>query len=171
MKNCIVSLGINYNFEKGIDRLEKNIKDIYDIPFFGYKTYPKGSPTHQECPFAFKFYCIRECFEKGFTNILWLDSSVIIKKKLDDVFYNIEKNGYFFVKNNHSIGEYCHDKALHTLNISRELLFNKWSLQGTNFGLNMSNNSSIVFLEKMFEYSKDGITFLGPHNNNNKLGQ
>jgi lipopolysaccharide biosynthesis glycosyltransferase len=169
MKKCIVSFGKNYNFEKGIDRLEKNIRDISDVPFFGYKEYPKDSPTHEESPFSFKFYCINECIQKGYSHILWLDSSVIIKNPIDDVFKLIDNLGYFFVANSHNVGQYCHDRALKTLNITREESFRLWSLQGTNFGLNMNIEICQKFLNKMLEYSKDGITFVGPHNNDNKF--
>lgn len=167
MKSCIVSFGKGCNFERGIDRLEENIKNLVKVSFFGYKDYPTGCPTHDISPFAFKFYCIKECLNKGYNNILWLDSSVIIKNSLIDVFNFIENTGYFFIQNSHSVGEYCHDKALKTLNITREDSFKIPSLQGTNFGLNFTYKSSLNFLNEMILLSKDGITFPGSSFNDN----
>lgn len=166
---CIVSLGVGHDFERGIDRLQNLIEHNVKIPFFGYKQYPALSPTHEISPFAFKFYCIQECLQKGFTNILWLDSSVIIKNNLQSVFNTMKNIGYFFVANSHSAGQYCHDRALETLQISREESFQYHSLQGTNFGLNFNFDICKNFLHKMLELSNDGVTFPGPHNNTNNL--
>ena len=116
---CIVTFGKGHNFLKGVERLRSRCQEL-NIPFEGFTEYPVGCPTHEESPFAFKFFCIKECVKKGYKKILWLDSSVIIKTDLNDVFEDIEKRGYFFIRNWHSVGEYCHDKALKTLNITRD---------------------------------------------------
>jgi len=164
---CIVSFGKGHNFERGVDRLQNYVSNLVKIPFFGFKEYPKYCPTHQESPFAFKFYCIQECYKKEFTSILWLDSSVIIKNDLSEVFNYIDTQGYFFIKNWHSCGMYCHDKALITLGITREDSFNIPSIQGTNFGLNLSFEKSRMFLNILLGLSTDGITFPGPCDNEN----
>lgn len=165
---CIVSFGKNYNFERGLDRLKQNIENTAKLPFFGFKEYPSGCPTHEESPFAFKFYCINECVKNGFKNIIWLDSSVIIKNNLSNLINHLNSEGYFFIKNWHSVGDYCHDKALKTLGITRDESFNIPSIQGTNFGLNFNYDNSNTFLHKLLEYSKDGITFPGPYDNKEK---
>jgi hypothetical protein len=167
MSKCIVSFGKNYNFERGIQRLKSQIENMVNVPFYGFTEYPEGCPTHEVSPFAFKFFCIQECIKKGHSEILWLDSSVVIKTDLQDVFDFIKKHGYFFIKNWHSVGQYCHDKALKTLQISREKSFNIPSLQGTNFGVNIKNDASKIFLEQLISLSTDGITFPGPYANDN----
>lgn len=167
MSSCIVSFGKNHRFEKGLERIKTTLKETTTIPFFGFTEYPSGCPAHEISPFAFKFFCIRECYNQGYTNILWIDSSVVIKTDLKDVFKFIETEGYFFIKNWHTVGDYCHDKALKTLEITRDESFRIPSLQGTNFGLNLKNNNSKTFLEKLIHLSRDGITFPGPYSNNN----
>ena len=167
MKTCIVSFGKNHNFKRGLDRLESRINEIVSVPFFGFTDYPLNCLTHEISPFAFKFFCIQECYKNGYNNILWLDSSVKIKTDLVDIFKFMETEGYFFIKNWHSVGDYCHDKALKTLQITREQSFNIPSLQGTNFGLNLNHPTSRIFLEKLLHLSQDGVTFPGPHDNNN----
>ena len=98
-ETCIVSFGKNHNFQKGLDRLKQNIENTVKLPFFGFKEYPTGSPTHEVSPFAFKFYCIKECLKNDFKKIIWLDSSVIIKNDLSDILNFLNKEGYFFIKN------------------------------------------------------------------------
>jgi hypothetical protein len=166
---CIVSFGKGHNFTKGLKRLEINVKQKLNIPFFKFDEYPEGCPVHAASPFAFKFFCINECRKKGYDVVFWMDSSVIIKNNMDDIFKLLDTQGYFFIKNWHSVGEYCHDKALDTLNITREESFNIPCVQGTQFGLNFSHNNANQFLNKVLEYSNDGITFPGPYTNKDNI--
>ena len=168
-KKCIVSFGKGHNFKKGLERLEKNVKKILGIPFFAFTEYPEGCPTHEESPFAFKFYCIEECRKNGYDIIFWADSSVIIKNNLQDIFDALQKEGYFFIRNHHSVGDYCHDRALDTLNITREQSFNTPCLQGTQLGLNLNFKRSKDFLDEVIELANDGITFPGPYTNKNNI--
>ena len=105
----------------------------------------------------------------AFDNILWLDSCIVIKNNLQDVFQLMSSNGYFCIKNWHSIGEYCHDKALHTLGITREQSLKLPCIQGTNFGLNFRYAKSRILLDEMIRLSLDGITFPGPYTNENHM--
>jgi len=164
-KYCVVSFAKGHNFERGLHRLEQQCQQL-NIPFLGFTEYPTGCPTHQESPFAFKFFCIQDALKKEFKNILWLDTSVIIKRPIDDIFNHIDTKGYFFIYN-HDLGSFCHDKALATLNITREESFNIPCMQGTNFGLNFNNKLIEIFFNEMLTLATDGITFPGPHNNIN----
>ena len=95
---CITSFAKGHNFHRGLLRLEKFTNDIVKVPFVGFTEYPIGCPTHQDSPFAFKFFCIEECRKLGYTSILWLDTSVVIKNNLQEIFDYIQTNGYFFIK-------------------------------------------------------------------------
>jgi len=160
---CVVSFGKGYNFVRGLERLQLRCEEL-NIPFLGFTDYPEKCPTHQESPFAFKFFCISEALKQGYKKILWLDTSVIIKRSIDDIFNHLEMKGYFFLYN-HDLGSFCHDKALTTLNITREESFNLPCMQGTNFGLNFNYKCVQQFFTRVMELSLDGITFPGPHNN------
>ena len=161
---CVVTFGKNYNFVRGLERLKQRCAEL-NIPFFGFTDYPEDCPTHDSSPFAFKFFCIKEVLKTNHKKILWLDTSVIIKRPIDDIFEHLDKKGYFFLLN-HDLGSFCHDRALTTLGISREESFRLPCMQGTNFGLNFNFECVNVFFKKVLELSVDGITFPGPHNNN-----
>lgn len=165
---CVVTFAKGFNFLKGLSRLEDKCKEL-NLSFEGFTEYPQGCPDHNTSPFAFKFFCINECLKKGYKKILWLDCSVIIKSNLDDVYRILDDQGYFFIKNWHSLGEYCHDKALEKLNLTRDESFSIPCLQGTNFGLNFNFDFSHKFLKKLIELSLDGITFPGPYDNKTGL--
>lgn len=161
---CIVTFAKGHSFIKGLTRLEQQCQEL-NIPFLGFTEYPEGCPSHQESPFAFKFFCIDKALQQGYSKILWLDSSVFIKRPIDDIFDYIDKKGYFFLYN-HDLGSFCHDKALSTLGITREESFRMPCMQGTNFGLNFNNQDVKLFFYKIMELAVDKITFPGPHNNN-----
>jgi len=95
---CVVSFAKGHNFLKGLTRLNEKCNQL-EIPFFGFTEYPEGCPEHKDSPFAFKFFCINEIKNRGFKNIIWLDSSVVIKYNLDDIYSHMERDGYFFIKN------------------------------------------------------------------------
>lgn len=162
---CVVTFGKGYNFERGVARLKQQCEELF-IPFLGFTEYPTGCPTHEESPFAFKFFCIQEALKYGYKKILWLDTSVIIKRQINDIFERINDVGYFILYN-HDLGSFCSDKALKTLNITREESFNLPCMQGTNFGLNFTHANVRRFFDKIIQLATDGITFPGPHNNNN----
>ena len=162
---CVVSFGRGYNFERGLVRLEEGVRKFSNVPFFGYREYPAGCPPHEESPYAFKYFCIKECYDKGFRNIIWCDASVVIQQSLEDLFSIIEIRGYYFVKYGDSMGEWCHDRALTTLGITRDKSMELPMIVATNFGLNLNKSYPKRLLNKMMELAVDGITFPGSYTN------
>lgn len=166
MKNiCITSFAKGYNFNRGLTRLEKMVQTTVKVPFLGFTEYPVNCPTHEEVPYAFKYFCIDECKKMGYDGVLWLDACIIIKNNLTTIFQIMDKYGYFFIKNWHSMGQYTHDKCLQVFNITREDSFFIPCVQGTNFGLNFNFENSCVYHQRMLEYAKEGTTFKGSFDN------
>lgn len=59
--------------------------------------YPPGSPPHEEMPYAFKLYAIREAERQGFRSILWADSSVWAAKPIEPLFAAAARHGYILM--------------------------------------------------------------------------
>lgn len=77
---------------------------------------PKGiqSFTHAEMPYQFKTALIQEAIEKGYERIIWLDSSMQLKKDLKPLFNGI--NGLTFFENlGHPTWKYLSDEAFYML--------------------------------------------------------
>lgn len=77
---------------------------------------PKGiaSLTHSEMPYQFKTALIQEALEMGYERIIWLDSSMQLKKDLTPLFGGI--NGMTFFENlGHPTWKYISDSALDML--------------------------------------------------------
>ena len=173
---CVISLGINspspsdhpmvvfQDFPRGIQRIKENLKKYHFKGDFNSweKLYPEGSPTHQQIPFAFKPFCFYEAFRRGYQLILWMDSSIIIKQPIEPLFELIERDGYLFFQEDHSVGQFCKDDALEPLGITREESFTIPSCFAGVIGLNLADQRSMEFLRQWKERACDGITFSGP---------
>jgi hypothetical protein len=118
--------------------------------------------TCKDVPFAFKPYCMKYAMDLGYTKLLWLDSSIVCKTDLADIFEIISARGYLFASEIHSVGEFCSDAALKTLDISRELAFTLPSCAAAVIGLDLRQPRSQEFLNSWLALANDGITFHGP---------
>lgn len=175
-KLCVITLGISgpspagfpkaveQSFQKGIKALRARLKEISfsgDFIFWD-KEYPEGSPTHAESPFAFKPFCFLAAAKLGYSQILWLDSSVYPKQPLEPLFKTIKERGYLFFRESHSVGEFCKDDALAPLGISREESFKLPSCKGSVIGLDLDSPKAADFLQEWARLARDGTTFPGP---------
>jgi hypothetical protein len=176
MKKCCISLGVNspsphyrpqplfQDFSRGLKRISD------DLSVTGFRGdlilwdqfYPKGCPKQVEAHGAFKPFCFYEAFIRGYDVILWLDASIKIISSLDPIFSLIERDGYIFFKESHSLGEYCKDESLESLGIDREASFSMPCCWSCVLGLDLRHERSRKFLQEWKSKAEDGITFPGP---------
>lgn len=123
---------------------------------------PKGiqSFTHAEMPYQFKTALIQEAIEKGYERIIWLDSSMEIKKDLTPLF-DPEKGITTFHNLGHDTWKYLSDEA-------EGLLFNDGffpnsrplesipQIWGGAFALDFSCEETKIFFDALKEYSVNG---------------
>ena len=81
---------------------------------------PEGSPPHKAFPYAFKAWAILAAAERGFSSILWMDSSILPIRDMEPLWEKIERDGYFLGNNGWSNGQWTPDAAYPALDISRE---------------------------------------------------
>jgi hypothetical protein len=91
---AIVSVGTG-PFVKGLDRLTEWCAANGEEYFTWRDRLPAGSPKHQDVPYAFKAYAMREAIAAGVKTLLYLDSSIIPIKPLGPLWERIERDGYF----------------------------------------------------------------------------
>ena len=120
-KRCIVSFATG-RYNTILDRLIESWRPYSDtIDFLYYRDeYPEGCPTHQEIPYAFKSFCIKEAIEQGYTSILWMDSAVWIQKDIIPLFEQIEKEGYLIFRNGWTQANWSTDTQLEAFGYSRD---------------------------------------------------
>jgi hypothetical protein len=173
---CVISLGVPVpgasdnpvpalqNYAQGIERIRRGLSDHgFKGEFISWnERLPDGCPPHSTIPFAFKPFCFEEALARGFTKILWMDSSIVIKRPIDELFHCITHDGYLFFKGSETVGEYCKDEALKTLGISREESFAIPSCRASVMGLDLSREVPRAFLSEWKKLALDNITFPGP---------
>jgi hypothetical protein len=171
----VISLGIDgpaapdhpvavfQDFARGIERIRQDLARCrFSGAFLAWdKDYPAGCPTNREVPFAFKPFCFREAKAQAFEAVLWLDSSIKIRKPIDVLFELIREDGYLIFQGSHSVGEYCKDDALLPLGIGREESFAIPCCSASVLGLNLKDGRAQEFLLRWLELACDGVTFPG----------
>jgi hypothetical protein len=167
MKKAIVNLS-TLRYAKAQYRLSESLKGKTDADVLLYQSERLvGSPSHQENPYAFKIYAIEEALKKGYTKILWLDSSCYAVKDIQPVFDIIDKEGYFMEWSGHEAGKWTNDRTLEHFEITREEAFEIPMFSAGFTGLDFTNDKAIWFFRKWKQAMLDGM-FNGEWTNKNK---
>ncbi len=169
MRECIINYSEGHWYPRGQARL---VKSLASVNFAGNVllfdgSMIKGCPTHQQSPYAFKYWIFDYVRKKGYDYVLWLDSSFWAIKSLTPLFNRIAAIGYVLqTSDGYKLGNWCSDIALKNLGYTREKSFSMVMHDGGLIGLHMHNEKALNFLRQMIEYSLDGITFKGAWKNN-----
>jgi hypothetical protein len=127
-----------------------------DMAIDSYKGVPilRDSVTpHSEVPYKFKFELIRKAVNDGYKRIVWLDSSLIIKKDLNELFIGA---GFCFDNLGHPLCKYISDKSQSNLWLSDSDLLEIPQVWGGAFGLNFNYDISYKVLEDIIKQSELG---------------
>ncbi len=118
-KRCIITFGNKGWYVKGVDRLIISCEK-YGVECLGWKNYPPGSPTHEHIPYGFKIFAFLDAIKRGYTSILWCDSSGWLTDNPSPIFDLIDKDGYFILKNTGQYNNWwCSDKQLAAFGYTR----------------------------------------------------
>lgn len=165
VSKTIANVSIGGWYPNGLARLQESIKKFHpqdDVIVRGWmNTYPIGSPTHEDNPYAFKCYAM---YQAESDLVLWLDSACFAVQPTDHIWTIIERDGYVFQNNGSTVGEWCGDHALSPLGITREESFGIPELSGHMIGLDMRNPLAKEFMKIWISHSGTGI-FRGYHTN------
>jgi hypothetical protein len=161
----IVSVG-NGRFVHGIDRMRQLFPDGLIRAY--RDCLPYGCPTHQEVPYAFKSYALKEAADAGATSLLWLDSIMIPgPRPLEDLWEKIERDGYYIGNNGFSNYEWTADSAYRDLGISREENREIKHVVGGVIGLDLTKDVGANILAEYFRLAKTKA-FCGPWRNGSR---
>jgi hypothetical protein len=175
-RTCVISLGISgpqasdqpsvdfQDYARGLARIkEALVRHGYSGGIITWDhDYPTELPTTKRGHFAFKPYCFAEAHLRGYEIVLWLDSSIVVKRAIDPLLEHLERDGYLFFPESETVGEYCSDAALVPLGITREESFTLPSCWACVLGLDLRNAVSREFLRQWTDRASDGVTFPGP---------
>lgn len=110
-----------------------------DLPvdeYKGVKILRDSVTPHSEVPYKFKLDLIDKSIQDGYERIIWLDSSLIIKKDLNELF---DGAGFCFHNLGHPLYKYISDIAQSNLLLQNIGLMDTPQVWGGAFGLDFSN--------------------------------
>ncbi len=116
-QRVVVNVATGPHFPKGQVRLIEALKThgVGGVPRMWGDPLPDVWPTHQQKPYAFKSYAMKECERQGFETLLWCDAAVLPIRSLAPVFEKIERDGYLLMNNGFSNYEWTADSAYRDL--------------------------------------------------------
>lgn len=112
MKRVFCTAGIGGRYTKYAERLVRSVKAQWDGPVLDFYDLPPGSPRHDDKPYAFKLYALKEAVRQGFTTLLWSDACVLCQADPTPIFQAIEQDGYMLVTDGRLLRQYCSDACL-----------------------------------------------------------
>jgi hypothetical protein len=163
-KRCIINFANGEWYSIGQQRLAESVRTFSDIDILAFSSYDEiDSPLHSEVPYAFKLKCFRKAIEKGYTSVLWCDTSLYAMRNPELIFDIIEKDGYFMcASGGHPISTCTNDRMLSFLKITRDEGENIDSINAALVGLDFTNASAVEFFSKWEEAIP---VFPGEHTN------
>ena len=129
-----------------------------------FPEYPVGCPTHQELPFAFKAYALKD--DLGFrrndpVTLLWADSCIVPHKDLTPLWEQIERDGYWISNNGFSNAEWTVPEAYEYLGVTREDNEKIPHVVATTFGISLAHPVGRAILDEYMRLAMNG-SFRGP---------
>jgi hypothetical protein len=152
-KPVIVCEAMGGWYAAGQDRLKNSlIHHGYAGDFLFYRNeYPPYSPTHEENPYAFKIYGIREAIRLGYKTIIQIDCSFWSIRNPMPLFDIIIDKGVFAFRSGYNCAETCPDNLLADVGITRDEAEQIPETATGIVGLHMDNPDA----KKVFEYWED----------------
>lgn len=159
MKRAIVNVAYGSWYPRGQVRLAKSLSDHHEQAdrLFWTNHYPPHCPTHKHTPYAFKPYAFGYALMKGYDQVLWLDSSVMLCKPLTQIWDWIDADGYCFGNDGWFVGQWCNDAGLETMGLTRDEAWKVPLMDGKLIGLNLRSEVGRSFLRRWFDYCDKGV--------------
>lgn len=157
---CIVSFANQTgNYIRGLARLVESLRNNFDGDVLAFTNEESiGAPKHTENPYSFKVYAIQKAIDAGYTQILYLDSSVFAIKNVQPVFDVIESEGYIMQEAGHYVGNWCNDATLDYFGITREDANEMLMYGNAGFlGLNMEYGTAAQFYAMWYASMQHGM--------------
>jgi hypothetical protein len=165
-RRCVVTLATDHRqYAASLERLEASLADVgFSGELISWRggSFPEGSPSHAEVPFAFKPYCLAEAARAGGELLLWLDASCIAVRPLDPIFDRLDRDGYVLFRNgDHRVGEWASDLALELFGLSRDDAMGIPEVNAAALGLNTGSEVGATFLGQWLRAAGEGLAFRG----------
>jgi hypothetical protein len=120
-KNAVVTFAKGSHYEAIVQNLKATIPNHFNGDFYIFKKEENiGCPNHIESPYAFKPHAIKKLFNKGYKNVLWLDSAITTTQSLTPLFEYIEQNESYFYIDGWNCAQFTNDSMLEYFKLTRD---------------------------------------------------
>ena len=165
-RRCVVSLATDHgNYPDALARMRQSLARAgYDgeIAAWEHGAFPRGCPTHDDVPFAFKPFALDAARARGFDVLLWLDAACVAVRPLEPFFRRIETEGHLLFRNgNRVVGDWSADGALDVLGLSREEARQLPELNTAAIGLDLRDATAAEFQGRWLGEARRGTAFRG----------
>ena len=163
--SCCFAPGNPGYYAKYADRLEASLDKFHpDLHRFVWRnTWPKDSPPHKSLHYGFKFYALREAFNRGYRKAIWLDAGTELLAPMDPVFKMLDDRGYALLTGPDVLGEWISDAALAHLGSTRERAMELKLAGGCLIGLDIHNSKAVQFFSAYEKLAKETTLFMAHH--------
>lgn len=158
-KPVIICAGIGGWYPTGVKRLERSlIFNGWPGEIMTWTDYPENCPAHSDLPYYFKIAAFEAALKKGFTHILWCDSSFWAVRNPMPLFDFINDNGYYFFRTGYNLAQTVNDYALKEVSLSRDEAANVIEYASGCVGINFRNPNGQALYKKWKEYMDKGLS-------------
>lgn len=158
------------SYVKGQERLRAGLnvmRDDWDHLRFYTNGYPLNCPLHQDIPFAFKAYALKEASSYA-SLLLWCDSCIVPIRSLAPIWEHTHNYGVWLGRNGWKNSDWTADGAYPDLFPAETLVDARVINQmvehvvATAFALDTSHPSGRAFLAEYFRLASETKAFCGP---------
>lgn len=159
MRRAIVNVASGRWYPEGQRRLAKSLDEHGETTdrLFWTNRLPKHSPSHKVHPYAFKVYAFLAALMNSYDQVLWLDSSVMLCRPIDQVWEWTTEDGYCFGNDGWFVGQWANDNALNIMGLARDEAWKIPLMDGKLIALDLNSEVGMNFLRGWKDYADKGV--------------
>ncbi len=172
MKRAVVCVATTDRYRRGMMRLSGALAGFNECGHSSgfYNAIPPSWPSHEDKPYAFKAYAMKQAANEGADLLLWTDACILPVRSMEPLWEKIEREGYWFCNNGYTNYEWTADSAypdLFSCDLATARAQNKIipHVVATSFGLNLKSDIGKSFLDEYFRLASKTRAFCGPWSN------
>ncbi len=155
-------------FPMGMQRLRKSL-DTFKLArtdYFWLDELPPHCPTHQQSPYAFKYFALEHARSNAHRFGWWLDSSLVMVGGHDRILSHTLAHGIYLSRfRSYTVGQYTSDEALEKLKVSRDEAMTIPMVDANTILLDFNHPAARELLTAMLELAQQPGLFAGPWTN------
>lgn len=154
------------------DRLERSLdefgKDADRIIW--RKEWPTGSPPHQVLNYAFKYYAVKDAFDKGYRSVMWMDAGTCAVAPIESLWERVKSLGYLLLRGGDPLWKWISDDALKHFGFTRDDTLDMALYGGCVIGLDRDSSVAMEFFNWWGEIVRIPRLMMGANRRQRDIG-